>query len=41
MEAGGGCVLCWFLLIFYVQNMERFSYLMNVDLPSEISVKLV
>lgn len=36
--AGGSC---WFLLIFYVHNMKRFSYLMNLDLPSEISTKLV
>lgn len=33
--------LCWFLLIFYVQNMERFLYIMNLDLPSEISIKLI
>lgn len=26
---------------FYVQNVKRFSYLMNLDLPSEISIKLV
>lgn len=26
---------------FYVQNVEKFSYLMNLDLLSEISIKLI
>lgn len=26
---------------FYVQNVERFSYLMNLDLPNEVSIRFV